>query len=348
MAWIKRNLFFVIGAVIALALLGVAGFYNFSAWKQNSDEREKLNASYAELKRLNQQSPHPGDGKKVDNIKLARDQQKDIRAFIAKAAARFEPIPAIPGGTNVSGEAYASALRQTIDQLQRSATANSVSLPPKYNFSFEAQRQLVRYAPGSLDALARQLGEVKVICDVLNTAKINSLDSVRRERVSADDSAGPQSDYLDLHSTTNELAIITPYEITFRCFSPELGAVLSGFAASPHGLLVKSINIEPAPAALVTDTPGMVPVAPVYVPVPVAPRPPSRFSEEGEAFANRYGRPGAPPGARLPPQAAPAPVYATPAQVGSAPVKTGLQTMLNEKQLKITMIVDVIKLLPPK
>ena len=76
MAWIKRNLFFVIGAVIALALLGVAGFYNFSAWKQNADEREKLNAAYAELKRLNQQSPHPGDGKKVDNIKLAREQQK--------------------------------------------------------------------------------------------------------------------------------------------------------------------------------------------------------------------------------------------------------------------------------
>jgi hypothetical protein len=238
-------------------------------------------------------------------------------------------------------------LRQTIDQLQRTAANNNVSLPPKYNFSFEAQRQLVRYAPGSLDALARQLGEVKVIVDILNQAKINSLDSVRRARVSADDASGPQSDYLDLPSTTNELAVLTPYEITFRSFSPELGAVLSGFAASAHGLIVKSLNVEPAPATVATDLPGavpVVPVAPVYMPVA---RPPSLVPEEGRAFASRYGGavPGAPPGARLPPVVAP-PVYAVPGAV--APVKTGLQMMLNEKQLKITMIVEVIKLLPHK
>ena len=134
MAWIKRNIIFVIGATVALVLMGLAGFYNFSGWKHNTDEGEKLKAAYDELKRLNQQTPHPGSGK-VDNIKLAREQQKDVRAFIAKSAAHFEPIPAIPAGTNVSGEDYASALRQTIDQLQRAAANNSVSLPPKYQIS---------------------------------------------------------------------------------------------------------------------------------------------------------------------------------------------------------------------
>ena len=68
----------------------------------------------------------------------------------------------------------------------------SVTLPPQYGFSFEAERTLVKFAPGSLDALAQQLGEVKKICEILYAARINSLDGVRRVRVSNDDASGPQ------------------------------------------------------------------------------------------------------------------------------------------------------------
>ena len=78
MAWIKRNLFFVIGAVVALALIGFAGFHNFSGWKHNAEAHEELNKAYAELNRLNNQPVHPGLGK-VDNIKLAREQQEVSR-----------------------------------------------------------------------------------------------------------------------------------------------------------------------------------------------------------------------------------------------------------------------------
>src|SRR6266487_2284598 len=125
MAWIKRNLFFVIGAVVALALIGFAGFHNFSGWKHNADEAEKLRASYEELKRLNSLNPHPGLGK-VDNIKLAREYQKEIRDFLAKANRRFERIPPVPDASGkITSEEYASALRATIDQLLRDAANRS-------------------------------------------------------------------------------------------------------------------------------------------------------------------------------------------------------------------------------
>jgi hypothetical protein len=120
----------------------------------------------------------------------------------------------------------------TIDHLQREATNNSVILPPKYKFSFEAHLGRVQFAPGSLEPLAVQLGEVKAIASILNLARINALDGIRRARVSSDDNAGPPADYLDLKSTTNELAVITPYEVTFRSFTPELASVLAGLAAS--------------------------------------------------------------------------------------------------------------------
>jgi hypothetical protein len=97
----------------------------------------------------------------------------------------------------------------------------------------------INFDPRGLEPLSTQLGEVKAICDVLFQARINALDALRRERVSADDTSGPATDYLGENSTTNGLAIMTPYEMTFRCFSPELAAVLAGFASSPNGLIVK-------------------------------------------------------------------------------------------------------------
>jgi len=348
MAWIKRNLFFVIGAVVALALIGFAGFYNFSGWKHNADESEKLKASYEELKRLNSLNPHPGLGK-VDNIKLAREQQKEIRDFLGKANRRFERIPPIPDSTKVSSEEYASALRSTIDQLLRDAANNGVTVAEsgapdkKFTFSFSVQSQRVQFAPGSLEPLAVQLGEVRLICDVLNRAKVNSLDNLRRERVSADDQSGPQTDYLEAHSQTNDLAVLSPYEVTYRCFSPELATVLAGFANSPHGIVVKSINVEPAAAMSTLEQPQLAAVT-YYAPPPV-PSPLPNYGGEGaaEAFQRRYGLGGKD---RYMPAAPPQPVYAP---QPTAPVaKAGPKVVLDERQLKVVMLIQIVKPLHKK
>jgi hypothetical protein len=346
MAWIKRNLFFVIGAVVALGLIGFAGFYNFSGWKHNADEAEKLRTSYEELKRLNNLNPHPGSGK-VDNIKLAREYQKEIRDFLAKANRRFERIPTVPDSSGkITSEEYASALRSTIDQLLRDAANNGVTLPnagvaaeKKFTFSFSVQSQRVQFTP-PLEPLTVQLGEVKAIADVLNKAKINSLDQFRRERVSADDQSGPQTDYLDGHSQTNELAVLSPYEITFRCFSPELASVLSGFANSPHGIVVKSINVEPAAVVVSSDQPPVF----MAVPTPFTPPPPvPNYRSEGDAFRQRYGL-GSKDSYR--PTPTPAPAYAP--QLIAAPSKTGPKTVLDEKQLKVVMMIQIVKPLAKK
>ncbi len=42
MIWIKRNLFFVIGGVLALGLLGAAGFYDYTSWRRNTVAFDKL------------------------------------------------------------------------------------------------------------------------------------------------------------------------------------------------------------------------------------------------------------------------------------------------------------------
>jgi hypothetical protein len=173
----------------------------------------------------------------------------------------------------------------------------------------------MKFAGGSLEPLAVQLGEVKSICEILFATRINALDSIQRVRVSEDDTTGPQSDYLDEHSVTNDLAVLTPYVITFRSFTPELARVLAGFANASNAFIVKSINVQPAGGSSTLPTDAAPDAGGV---------PPMRMRIPGE-FA-------------LPPQAAPAPQPAA--------GKGGLQTILKEQLLRVTLEVEVVKLLP--
>jgi hypothetical protein len=294
MAWIKRNLFFAIGGAIALALLGAAGFYDYKSWQRNSTAFENLNEIYSDLKNVSSQKPSPGNAK-VDNIEAARDQERQLRAWIKKARNHFEPVSPIPNPTNgpVSSEAFKNALDRTVSQLQHEAVGANVQLPPQYEFSFTAQSDKVRFAPDSLEPLSAQLGEVRTISEILFSARINALDSVQRLRVSDDDTAGPQSDYIDDQPVKTELAVLTPYEVTFRAFSGEIAATLAAFASSPHGFIVKAINVQPAGAV----TGGADTTQP-------------------------------------------------PAPEAMSPGRSGLQTVLNEQLLRVTLMVEIVNLSP--
>jgi hypothetical protein len=251
MGWIKRNLFFAIGSVIALALLGMAGFYTFKSWNHNRNAMANLQAAYIELQQDYDKNPTPS----TDNIDAAHAQEQQLRTWINQAQAYFAPIPPIPNPPDgvVTTEAFAGALRKTIYDMQQEASDANVDLPPDYSFSFAAERNLVTFAPGSLNPLASHLGEVKALCEVLFAAKVNALDGIQREVVSDNDTAGPQSDYLTDKTRTTDLATTTPYMITFRCFSSDLADVMSKLASSGHCFVVTGVNVMPAGAATMQD-----------------------------------------------------------------------------------------------
>jgi hypothetical protein len=308
MGWIKRNLFFVIGGLVTLGLLGAGGFYIYKDWARNSEASDKLNEIYGTLKSLQQQKPAPGN-EKIDNTKLAKEQDKQLRAWIEAAGKYFQPVPPVPPGS-VTSESFAGALRRTIDTLQHEADDAGVVLPPRCDFSFSAERPLVKFADGSLDPLAMQLGEVKAVAETVFSARVNALDGIQRVRVSVDDATGSQGDYIDEHPVTNDLVVITPYVITFRCFTPELSRVVGAFATSSNTFLIKSINVQPASSTAVApgDAAGMPP----------------------GAMPGRYGEAGLMPAQPVQP----------------APGKGGLQTVLKEQLLRISLEVGLVKLLP--
>jgi len=300
MGWIKRNKLFAVSVILALGMLGAAGFYDYQSWSRNDAAFSNLNEIYGKLHGLTGKKISAGNDK-VDNIKAARDQEGRLQAWISQARKYFQPIKRIPDASNgaLRTEEFKQALDRTIAQLQQDARGANVALPPDYGFSFTAERNRVTFAPGSLDPLSVQLGEVQVISEILFDAQINSLDGVQRQRVSDDDTAGTQSDYIDESSQTNDFAVLTPYQITFRAHTPEIAEVLGGFENSPHGFIVKGINVQRA---------------------------------EGTSDATG---------------AAATPAPAEPAMMPAMPGgRGGLQTVLKEQLLRVTIEVEIVKLSP--
>ena len=307
MGWIKRNLFFVIGGVVTLGLLGAGGYYIYQGWTRNAEAADKLNAIYGTLKSLQLQKPAPGN-EKIDNLRIAKEQERQIRAWINAAEVFLPPVPPIPAG-NLTSKRYATALGSTIYQLQQEARAANVSLPPQFYFSFDAENNKLTISPASLEPLAVQLGEVKAIAETVFSARVNALDGIQRVRVSDEDSAGPAGDYLDEHAVGGDLAVITPYVVTFRCFTPELARVIAAFATSSNTFLIKTVNVQPAAPA--STAPGDALGQPVRLPM----------------------MPGFYPGLSAP--------VAPPASG-----RGGLQTVLKEQLLRVSMEVEFVKLLP--
>ena len=179
-----------------------------------------------------------------------------------------------------------------------------------------------------LPQLASRLEEIKAICDILFDAKINALEYVRREAVGDADTNGP--DYLppDEKTTSTALADFTPYEVTFRCFSGEFASAMGKLAASPHAFVIKSMDIEPELAA---GPPMGGPPLGQFAPQGI----PGRFQQLGGG-----GRFGPGPGPETPPSGSTMPHAPPP---GSRPV-----TFLTENPLRVTLLIEVVKLKPGK
>jgi hypothetical protein len=322
MAWLKRNLSLVIFGIIALGLLGFATFYFLSNRGKNKQFDTDLEETKNRIDQLQRKNPFPSE----TNITLARTELARVRQMINAAQEFYAPIPF----EKVADKDFRAVLDHTIFELQTRARDLGVELPDKdYAFSFKAQKTLFNYAPGSFPALPEQLAEIKTIAGVLFDAKVNRLANIKRMRVTVDDPAG-SPDYFgdDRSTTTNDLTktVSNPYEVTFHSFSGELAATLEGFYKSKHGMIVKTVTIQPVEAVMAQGGAGQPP-------------------------GQNTARPNVLPGGQLPgvqPPGGQVPgVPAQPRAVQPGAKKPGapeiLKTILNEKLLSVTMFVEIIK-----
>jgi len=313
MSWAKRNLYFLISCIAAVLLLGAAGWYCWSSRSAYNANTEKLTTDYDQLKQFADKKPGPGN-ETVTNIDTAKVQTAQAKQRVDELEKFFTPVKGIPDTNKFNDRMLAFAVRETVGQLRAAAQAKSVTIPittPEFAFSFSLQMGKSGYDANSHEMLSKELGEVKLICETLFNARILSLDSIQRERTS--DDVNPQNmtmapDYTDSTSLTNGSTVITPYQVAFQCFTPQLGSVLASFANQSHTIVVKTLNIQPTDLVPGMAEPGQIGGYAAY-------------GREGGAYA---------------PQMAP-PVAARPG---------ALPTIIDEKKLKVTMLLDIVKILP--
>ncbi len=243
MPWLKRNLLLVIGAVVALGLLGVAGFFFYSKVQLETTITSQLDDQTKELERLVRLDPHPGT-EKVNNIEAARKQEQELQAFLTEAQKVFCK-PDYPKG--LSGGQFRLLLDNTLDELRRSADRAGVKLPQDYGFTFSGQRTLMAFDQPTIEPLAMMLMDIRNVCKILFEARVLSLDGIRRPGVASQDVANSNtgiSEYWTRKGVTNDLSISTPYEFTFRCFTPELATVLEALYRSTNFFIVKNVATD--------------------------------------------------------------------------------------------------------
>ena len=80
MSWIKRNLFFLIGSLVALILMGLAGWFLYSKWNENNEMLASLDDDYDQLKTLNRLNPHPGPARSTTS-NWPKTQRRQLRGL---------------------------------------------------------------------------------------------------------------------------------------------------------------------------------------------------------------------------------------------------------------------------
>jgi hypothetical protein len=302
MVWVKRNLGLVIGGAIALALLVVAGVYLWTQRGQDVAVTEELNTATDRYKTLLNRPVHPGGDQGVNNIELAKEEVKRLQDFLDEVRSKFG-TSTVP--TNISNREFKALLDNTISDLQRTAESLGITLPQKdYWFTFAPQKTAVDFK--AIDMLTHQLLDVKELCEILYEAKVQDLKGIRRVPASTDDN-NAQDFISDKKATTNEVAIVTPYELKFQGFSAELARVLDRLVQAKRCFVVRSVAVDRAPDE---QQVGAAAAMPIYNP------------------RDRYRQ------------------YAPPPVTIQRPTRPG-NVLLDENKLLIEMRVDVVRLKDP-
>jgi hypothetical protein len=344
MLWFKRNLFFVLSILVGLGLIGWATYQYFNVSAKNAEVVGALKNDRDQLKNLKSKSPQPSD----EAIQAAREDKKRVDDFLNQFRTAYAPFPPAP---KLDDRGFKNHLEETIGQLRLEATNAEVALPNNFSFSFSSQMEKMSYHSESIDGWLEQLGEVKVICEILYNARIAALDSIQRVHVSEDDTSA--NDYIigaEITTNKDNLWSVEPFKIAFRGYSEQIAAVLEGFARSPHCWIVKDVDVKPSLQGVPIIIPSDEPQQMTPMPTPYGGyRPYNPYNDprmRNQMMGGPGGRPGygGRPGDGMPyrPYVPPPSGYVPP------PAPTVPVTVLSPKILFVNIALDLVKIKPPE
>jgi hypothetical protein len=319
MAWVKKNLFLLIAAVISLAALGYAVFFVQEKKKADEEVSTQLDEAAEKYKQLITRKVHPGNAKD-DNIQRAKDEVVKMEKFMGEMR-DFLKGPQI--ATNLNNQMFRAQLDTSIAQLRRQADEAGVTLPnTNFWFTFTQYKTTVDFK-NETAGLAAELEDIKEIMRIVYAARVNSLVALKRAPTSDTENYGT-GDYVPNRTPrTNDWAVSTAYEVTFQGFSSELARVMEGLANAKQCFVVKSVGVAQAPEERSKTTPAPV------MPMQMYNDPYARYRGMGGPYGGGF---------------APPPVAAAPRPAGKPTQAGAVKTVLDENKLRFTLQVDSIRL----
>jgi len=321
MVWIKRNLLLVVSGLVGLILSGLGTYLVMAGLTRNKELSGESESTRSRASLLYDANPFPSQS----NIEAAIKETNTLHAAIVRARNFFAAVPL----DKMDVKRFMVWRDESLRELRDAAKKAGTELPASdYSFSFATQRGKNQPSPDTIPHVPEQMAEVKVLCMMLFDARINRLGNVRRARVSADDKASAfASDYtapgvLEVVPDPTGQMVSSPYEVTFYSFSAEVADVLNRLHRSPHGFLVKAIQVEPEDSKL-AEAPGSAVAA--VLPVAGTTPPPQTGRSRFLPPPTAPNRPAPPPAAARPP-------------ANDRPVH-----LLKEKRLKVTLLVYALK-----
>lgn len=332
MDWLKRNMLLVVSAAVALALVGGAGFYLYTKIAAEQDVEAKLAEKRTELQGLQTKNPYPNQ----ENLNAVKQQQKLLLDFLVKARGRFGRFST---NSAIQYNDFGAWLARNLADMQRLAAEAHVTVTNGFAFSFTAQKDTLQYDRASLIKVITQVEDVYSICELLFQAKINELLSVQRAQVATNDQTSGfmspnEGDYVQKgiwNTNVAPPAVISPYEVTFRCSSVELANVMESLAKAPNGFNVKWIKVENGEVQTSAEGEVPTPATPVSSPY-------NRYGRMTPEMMKRYGIDPRYGMMRRAPVPQPESVAPTP-----PPSPTKLGRILTERLIKVTLYIDTIK-----
>jgi hypothetical protein len=319
MAWVKKNLFILIAGVVSLAVLGYAILFVKQRMEADAEVTAQLDDSANKFKDLLNRKWHPGN-EKQDNIKEAKEQIQRVRTFTDEMR---EYIKGAAMPTNLNNREFRGLLDTSLTQLRREAEEAGVTLPnTNYWFTFTTYKTTVDFK-GDVSGLAAELEDIKSIMHIIFESRVPSIVSLRRSPVSATDYTGSGDFLSDREVRTNDWAVISGYEVTFQGFSSELARLMEGFANYKQCFIVKSLGVAQAPE----ERKAAPPVMPVMPMAPMNPYATRGMTDDPRYRMQQIYRPPPPPPTK-------------------APVGSGVKKVLDESQLRFTLLVDSVRLKP--
>lgn len=288
-------MFLVIGIVAAAAVMTCAVLYLLNRYARSEQYTGDFNDVVAKLQEYVNKEPYPMEA----NVAVFQDGNKVLRDFMDTCDKLIVPT----SYEKMDTQKFKTHLENVIAELSREATNDNVALPKSYAFTFADIRPKSNLIAYGIDPLALQLAEIRLLCTSLFQAKIHSLESLQRVRVSSDD-GNSATDYLDdRRIITNAFSITTPYKISFRCLQGELSAVLNSLATCKDFIVVKTMEVLSTAEYAAVSAEPKPPEEPM---TPTAPKQPGK--------------------------------KATP-----VPVKPVLPVVLDQKPVKVTMLIEIVR-----